>query len=76
MIPNYDARFYLVAFTSSSATTQRNAAVLTETTTVDYSDVVGASPVGAAPTTSSFSTWHLASIYITKTTVWRDEENL
>ena len=24
---------------------------------VDYSDVVGASPVGAAPTTSSFSTW-------------------
>ena len=28
---------------------------------VDYSDVVGASPVGAAPTTSSFSTKHLAS---------------
>ena len=28
---------------------------------VDQSDVVGASPVGAAPTTSSFSTWHLAS---------------
>ena len=27
---------------------------------VDHSDVVGASPVGAAPTTSSFSTWHLA----------------
>ena len=25
---------------------------------VDHSDVVGASPVGAAPTTSSFSTWH------------------
>ena len=25
-------------------------------TIVDYSDVVGASPVGAAPTTSSFST--------------------
>ena len=24
---------------------------------VDHSDVVGASPVGAAPTTSSFSTW-------------------
>ena len=24
---------------------------------VDYSDVVGASPAGAAPTTSSFSTW-------------------
>ena len=29
--------------------------------TVDHSDVVWASPVGAAPTTSSFSTWHLAS---------------
>ena len=28
---------------------------------VDHSDVVGASRVGAAPTTSSFSTWHLAS---------------
>ena len=28
---------------------------------VDHSDVVGASPVGAAPTISSFSTWHLAS---------------
>ena len=25
-------------------------------TTVDHSDVVGASPIGAAPTTSSFST--------------------
>ena len=28
---------------------------------VDHSDVVGASPVGAAPTTSSFSTEHQAS---------------
>ena len=28
---------------------------------VDHPDVVGASPVGAAPTTSSFLTWHLAS---------------
>ena len=27
---------------------------------VDHSDVVGASPVGAAPATSSFSTKHLA----------------
>ena len=26
---------------------------------VDHSDAVGASPVGAAPTTSLFSTWHL-----------------
>ena len=28
---------------------------------VDHSDVVGATPVGAASTTSSFLTWHLAS---------------
>ena len=28
---------------------------------VDHSDAFGASPAGAAPTTSSFSTWHLAS---------------
>ena len=38
---------------------------------VDHSDVVGASPVGAAPTTSSFSTWHLASInWVKKTESW------
>ena len=35
---------------------------------VVHSDVVGASPDGAAPTASSFSTQHLASIYCTKTT--------
>ena len=29
---------------------------------VDHSDVVGASPVGTAPTTSSFSTYHMASM--------------
>ena len=29
---------------------------------VDHSDEVGAAPVGAAPTTSSFSTLHLASV--------------
>ena len=34
---------------------------------VDHSDAVGASPVGAAPTTSSFSTEHLASIDSAKT---------
>ena len=34
---------------------------------VDSSDVVGASPVGAAPTTSSFSSEHLASMDWTKT---------
>ena len=29
---------------------------------VDHSDVDGASPVGAAQTTSSFSTWNLAYV--------------
>ena len=43
---------------------------------VDHSDVVGASLVGAAPTTSSFSPWHLASIYCTKTTAIWDEKHL
>ena len=33
---------------------------LTGNKIVDHSDVVGASPVGAAPTTSSFSTQRLA----------------
>ena len=37
--------------------------ILVDNKIVDHSDVVGASPVGAAPTTSSFSTKHLA---------WRD----
>ena len=35
---------------------------------VDNSDAVGASPIGAAPTISSFSTQHLASIDWAKTT--------
>ena len=43
---------------------------------VDHSHVVGASPVGAAPTTSSFSTWHLASIDCAKTTARHDEKHL
>ena len=43
---------------------------------VDHSDVVGASPVGAAPTTSSFSTEHLASMDWAETTAIRDEKNL
>ena len=43
---------------------------------VDHSDVVGASPVGAAPTTSSFSTYHLASMDWAKTTARRDENIL
>ena len=43
---------------------------------VDQSDVVGASPVGAAPTTSSFSTKHLASVDWAKTVVRRNEKHL
>ena len=43
---------------------------------VAHSDVVGASPAGAAPTTSSFSIYHLASIYSIKTTARRDEKHL
>ena len=39
---------------------------------VDHSDIVGASPVGAAPTTSSFST----SLDWAKTTARRDEKHL
>ena len=42
---------------------------------VDHSDVVGASSVGAAPTTSSFSTWYLASRDSAKK-VARQYENL
>ena len=43
---------------------------------VDHSDVVGASPIGAAPTTSSFWTLHLASKDWPKTTSRRDENHL
>ena len=43
---------------------------------VDHSGVVRASPVGAAPTTSSFSTWHLASTDWAKTTARRDENHI
>ena len=43
---------------------------------VDHSHVVGASPVGAAPTTSSFSTQKLASMDWAKATVRRDEKHL
>ena len=45
-------------------------------TIVDHSDVVGASPVGAAPTTSSFLTYYVASMDWTKTTARRDKKHL
>ena len=41
---------------------------------VDHSDVVGALPAGAAPTTSSFSTKKLASMDWTKTTARQDKK--
>ena len=41
---------------------------------VDHSDVVGASPIGAAPNTSLFSTEYLASMDWTKTTAKQDEK--
>ena len=43
---------------------------------VDHSDVVGASPVGAAPTTSSFPTLLLASMDWEKTPARWDENHL
>ena len=43
---------------------------------VDHADVVGASPVGAAPTTSSFSIKHMTSLDCAKTTTRRNERHL
>ena len=43
---------------------------------VDHPHVVGASPVGAASTTSLFSTYHLASMDWAKVTSKRDEKHL
>ena len=43
---------------------------------VDHSDVLGASPLGAAPTTSSFLTTHLASMDWAETTARPDEKHL
>ena len=42
---------------------------------VNHPDVVGASPVGVAPTTSSFSTEQLASKDCAKTTARQDEKH-
>ena len=47
-----------------------------QTKIVDHSDVVGASPAGAAPTTSSFLTWYLTSIDWSKATARRDKKYL
>ena len=44
--------------------------------TVDHCNAVGASPAGAAPTASSFSTLQMASIYCTKTIARWDDKHL
>ena len=43
---------------------------------VDHSDVVGALPVGTAPTTSSFLTYYLASVDWAKTAARQDEKHV
>ena len=48
--------------------------ILVSNKVVDHSDAVGASPVGAIPTTPSLSTSHLASMDWAKTTVRRKEK--
>ena len=48
---------------------------LVDSKLVDHSEIIGASPVGAAPTTSSFSTKHLASMNWAKATARREEDH-
>ena len=55
--------------------TQLNINTCTDVKT-DHSDVVGAPPVGAAPTASSFLIQHLASMDWAKTTTRRNEKHL
>ena len=51
----------LIAYWSHYHKTSNMRGTLVGNIIVDHSDVVGTSPVSAAPTTSSFLTWHLAS---------------
>ena len=48
---------------------------LVDNNIVDHSDVVGASPAGVAPITSSFAFEHLASVDWAKTTARRDAKH-
>ena len=57
-------RSYAVSFVSSYRNTSNIRRAFVGNKIVDHSDVFGASPVSAAPPTSSFSTSHMASIYI------------
>ena len=56
--------------------TSKIRATLVSNKIVDHSDVVGASPVGAAPTTSSFPAEPLASTVWAKTTARQDKKHL
>ena len=61
---------------SSNRKTSNISRTLVGTKIVDQSDVVGASPVGAAPTTSSFSTKHLVPMRWAKTIARQGEKHL
>ena len=67
---------WLLKFNAYRQTSNISRTLVGNNKTVDHSDVVGAVPVGTAPTTSSFSTHHLTSIDCTKTTARRDENHL
>ena len=58
VICNFDANIFIKShfFVKYYRTTSNISRTLEGNKIVDNSDVVGASPVGAAPTTSSFST--------------------
>ena len=84
-IPQYFVRFNYLSLPDIRATGIKFAIyrqvskirrALEGNTIVDHSNVVGASPVDAAPTTSSFSTQHLASMGWAKATAWWDENHL
>ena len=76
LLPGTQTPLGLVAIGTQNYKTSDIICTLLGNKIVDHSDVVGASPVGAAPTTSSFSTWHVAPIYCTKTTARRKEKHL
>ena len=75
LLPSWWSRYHQQAF-STYRQTSNISRTLVGTKIVDHPDVVGASPIGAAPTTSSFLTWYLASIDWAKATARRDENVL
>ena len=73
----YDSIPYLiVGFPAQRANNVKSVSKsCTTNKSVDYSDIVGATPVSAAPTTSSFSNRHLASKDCANTTARRVEKH-